>query len=183
MFRSCRPLHLGFIMDAVWFSIHLCLAPRGTGTRVLLKLSHGPWASGRKESAVVRAQASHQCGPGSISAWPRMWAELVCGSRVAPAENLPSGASVSLPTETLKLCFHFTHMLKRNYHGVVHARTWSVFFQASENSRNATLSRVADRFSMQQELFISDPITGENVNTDRKLIKGRSFQSRESISL
>ena len=128
MFRSCRPLHLGFIMDAVWFSIHLCLAPRGTGTRVLLKLSHGAWASGRKDSAVVRAQASHQCGPGSISAWPRMWAELVCGSRLAPAENLPSGASASLPTETLKLWFHFTDMLKRNYHGVVHARTWSVFF-------------------------------------------------------
>ena len=48
----------------------------------------------------MRAQASPQCGPGSISAWPGVWVELVFGSRLAPAEILSSGTPVSLPTET-----------------------------------------------------------------------------------
>ena len=39
---------------------------------------------GSRVSAVVRALASHQCGPSSIPARCQMWVEFVVGSRFAP---------------------------------------------------------------------------------------------------
>ena len=38
---------------------------------------------GSRDGAVVRALASHQCGPGLILARGHMWAELVVDSRLA----------------------------------------------------------------------------------------------------
>jgi len=39
---------------------------------------------GSRNGAVVRALASHQCGPGSITTRCHMWVEFLVGSRLAP---------------------------------------------------------------------------------------------------
>ena len=46
--------------------------------------------------AVVRAVASHQCGPGSIPARYHMWVEFVVGSRPC-SEGFSPGSPVFLP--------------------------------------------------------------------------------------
>ena len=50
--------------------------------------------------AVVRALASHQCGPGSIPARYHMWVEFVVGSRPCSAGFSP-GSPVFLPPQKL----------------------------------------------------------------------------------
>ena len=45
----------------------------------MIRLPSGRWVS--RDGAVVRALASHQCGPGSIPGLGVMWVEFVVGSR------------------------------------------------------------------------------------------------------
>ena len=51
---------------------------------------------GSRGGAVVRALASHQCGPGSILARNHMWVEFVVGSRPC-SEGFSLGSPVFLP--------------------------------------------------------------------------------------
>ena len=51
-----------------------------------------------RDGAVVRALASHQCGPGSIAARRHMWVEFVVGSRPC-YERFSAGSPVFLPPQ------------------------------------------------------------------------------------
>ncbi|KAL9968730.1 hypothetical protein ACROYT_G020849, partial [Oculina patagonica] len=53
---------------------------------------------GSRNGAVVRALASHQCGPGSIPARYHMWVEFVVGSRPC-SEGFSPGSPVFLPSQ------------------------------------------------------------------------------------
>ncbi len=56
------------------------------------------YTPGSRDGAVVRALASHQCGPGSIPARYHMWVEFVVGSRPC-SEGFSPGSSVFLPPQ------------------------------------------------------------------------------------
>ena len=60
-----------------------------------------------RAGAVVRALASHRCGPGSILSSVHMWAKFVVGSYSAPRGFSPgySGFPLSLKTSTSKFQF------------------------------------------------------------------------------
>ena len=51
---------------------------------------------------MVKALASHQCGPGSIPALYHMWVEFVVGSRPC-SESFYPGSPVFLPPQKLTL--------------------------------------------------------------------------------
>ena len=62
-------------------------------------LTTGCFSNGEQDGAVVRALASHQCGPGLIPVRYHMWVEFVVGSRPCSEGFSP----VFLPPQKLTL--------------------------------------------------------------------------------
>ena len=74
------------------------------GALASLESRFKPWSEsllwggeGSKDAAVVRALASHHCGPGSFL-WCHMWVEFVVGSCPC-SEGFSLGSPVSLPPQ------------------------------------------------------------------------------------
>ena len=65
-----------------------------------------PAVTGSRDGAVVRALASHQCSPGSITRLNIMWVEFVVGSRPC-SEGFSPGSLVFLPPK--KFPFDLEH--------------------------------------------------------------------------